>query len=157
MPALNMARKRGRSATCQSNLKTLGTLATHYMNDYAQLFPPKRLKSFSRFRLCWMQAPSMPMNSASSRPKSFLKTTFPPIILNPNTAVPNAATSAAKTEFCAIATKNFAVPKHSRNLTQVPVPQNAHSIILTFPTMRITALPTERTPAEKCKIITVSV
>ena len=42
MPALNMARKRGRSATCQSNLKTLGTLATHYMNDYAQLFPPKR-------------------------------------------------------------------------------------------------------------------
>lgn len=42
MPALSMARMRGRSATCQSNLKTLGTLAMNYMNDYKQLFPPQR-------------------------------------------------------------------------------------------------------------------
>ena len=42
MPALSSARKRGRSATCQSNLKTLGTLSFNYMNDYANLFPPFR-------------------------------------------------------------------------------------------------------------------
>ena len=42
MPALSQARMRGRSATCQSNLKTLGTLSMNYMNDYGQLFPPAR-------------------------------------------------------------------------------------------------------------------
>ncbi|MBR2633635.1 MAG: prepilin-type N-terminal cleavage/methylation domain-containing protein [Lentisphaeria bacterium] len=42
MPALSMARARGKSATCQSNLKTLGMLSLYYMRDYGELFPPFR-------------------------------------------------------------------------------------------------------------------
>ena len=42
MPALSLARARGRSATCQSNLKALGTLSLFYMRDYGELFPPFR-------------------------------------------------------------------------------------------------------------------
>ena len=42
MPALSSARARGRSATCQNNLKTLGQLSLFYMRDYGELFPPAR-------------------------------------------------------------------------------------------------------------------
>ena len=42
MPALSSARDRGRSASCQNNLKTLGMLSLFYMRDYGELFPPAR-------------------------------------------------------------------------------------------------------------------
>ena len=42
MPALGMARDRSRSASCQSNLKTLGMVSLFYMRDYGELFPPTR-------------------------------------------------------------------------------------------------------------------
>ena len=34
LPALNQARERGRMATCQSNMKQIGTASALYCNDY---------------------------------------------------------------------------------------------------------------------------
>ena len=38
MPALQQARERGRSATCASNLKQIGTAAAHYGDDNTGYF-----------------------------------------------------------------------------------------------------------------------
>ncbi len=40
LPALNSAREKARTASCQSNLKQWGTATGLYLNDYDDLFPP---------------------------------------------------------------------------------------------------------------------
>ena len=40
LPALQSARERGRSASCQSNLKQLGTVMSQYQGDFDDYIPP---------------------------------------------------------------------------------------------------------------------
>ena len=43
MPALQQARERGRTASCQSNLKQFGTAFAQYIDNYVESFPPYML------------------------------------------------------------------------------------------------------------------